>query len=99
MADIYISLDQLRDVKTNLNAIITEFDNASGRADDLEDAIGDPFGDNRLREKAEDFEDRWDKKRDQLKDSLQEVHDHVGGVITGVEDWDAATAIQLESKK
>ncbi len=99
MADVYIKLDQLTEVKTQLDAIITEFDKATGRADALEDAIGDPFGRNELREKAEDFEDRWDNKRDELKEGLQGVRDHVKGVIDGVEDWDAETAIQLEGEE
>lgn len=95
MADVYISLDELTEVATQLDAIITEFENAVSNSEALESAIGDPFGRSALRDKARDFEERWDNKRDELREGLQGVRDHVQGVIDGVEKWDAETAIAL----
>ena len=95
--DFYIDLGQLNTVKENLTKIISEFEHAEDHADELEDAIGDPYGRNELREAAEDFEDRWNHKRDQLKDGLDDVLEHVKGVIENVENWDTETAIQLSA--
>lgn len=95
--DFYIDLGQLNTVKDELSKITKEFEDAEDRADDLEDAIGDPYGRNELREAAEDFEDRWNHKRDELKESLNGVLEHIKGVIENVEKWDTDTAIQLSA--
>jgi hypothetical protein len=95
MTDVYIKLSQLEQVVTQLEAIITEFDNATSLSEQLEAAIGDPFGESKLREEAQEFEERWDDKRGDLKDGLKGVKDHVDAVIKGVEDWDSETAVQL----
>lgn len=99
MADIAITLDQLREVKTQLTAIVDEFENATASSEALEAAIGNPFGEGKLRSEAREFEERWDDKRGDLKDSLKAVLEHVDGVITNVEDWDSETAIALEAEE
>jgi len=93
--DVYIKLDELEQVVTMLGSIITEFDKATSKSEALEAAIGDPFGRGDLKDKAKDFEERWDDKRNELKDSLEKVKEHVDGVVKGVSDWDSETAVQL----
>ena len=66
-------------------------------SEELESAIGDPFGYSDLRDKARNFEERWDDKRNQLKDGLSGVKDHAKGVIEGIRDWDSQTATQLSN--
>lgn len=95
MADFYISFEQLREVRRQLDSIIDEFDAATSNSEALEAAIGDPFGRSELRNKAQDFEERWDNKRDELKESLEGVRDHVQGVVENVADADAEMAIAL----
>ncbi|WP_159620949.1 flagellar protein FlgN [Ruania rhizosphaerae] len=95
MADIYLSLDELRTANDQLTNIVEEFENAVSRSEALERAIGAPFSKTELREKAEDFETRWDVKRDKLKEGLSDVQKHLKGVIDGVEEWDAEAAIKL----
>ena len=95
MADIYIRVGELDAVVTQLGAIIEEFDKAQSNSEALEAAIGNPFGRGELRDKAENFESRWDDKRNELKNSLEDVKDHVKGVVDSVQDWDSQTAIQL----
>lgn len=97
MADVYIDLEQLNEVTTQLDAIIAEFENATSNSEALEAAIGNPFGRSDLRDEARDFEERWDNKRGDLKEGLTGVRDHVQGVIDGVEQWDSETAIALTS--
>ena len=92
MADVYIKLEQLETVVSELASIIDEFENATSRSEELEAAIGDPFGESKLREEAQEFEERWDDKRNQLKDGLEGVKDHVKGILDGIEEWDAETA-------
>ncbi|MBA3780839.1 MAG: flagellar protein FlgN [Nocardioides sp.] len=92
MADVYITLDRLEQVVTNLEEIISDFDNATSLSEELEGAISDPFGRSELRDKARDFEERWDDKRGELTDGLKGIKDHVKGVLEGIEEWDAETA-------
>ncbi|MFD1717829.1 hypothetical protein [Georgenia deserti] len=96
MADIYIKLDELKEVKTQLVGIVDEFENATSNSEALEGDIGDPYGRNELRSEAREFEERWDDKRKELKESLDKVREHVEAVIDGVEEWDTETAIELE---
>lgn len=95
MSDVRIDLDELNQVYSKLETITAEFDNASGLADELAADIGAPFGETRLRDKAVDFEERWDNKREKLNESLKKVNEHVKGVIDGFEDWDGEAAIAL----
>lgn len=96
MADIYISLSELEIMDAQLKSIVQEFESAVDRSEELEAAIGDPFGKGDLREKAEDFEERWDLKRDELKEGLSDIQKHLHGVIEGVSEADAKMAIELE---
>lgn len=98
MADILIKISELETVKRSLDSIVEEFENATDSSEDLEADIGDPFDKSELRDKACDFEERWDDKRNDLKDSLKKVSEHIKGVIDGIEDWDSETALQFESK-
>lgn len=97
MADVYIDLEQLNEVKSQLDAIITEFENATSNSEALEADIGNPFGHGKLRDEAREFEERWDDKRGDLKEGLTGVRDHVKGVLDGFEGWDSETAIALAS--
>ena len=98
MADVFIKIDVLDQTVKKLESIIDEFDHAVGNADELEGAIGNPFGRGSLRSKADDFEQRWDMKRSDLKDELSGVRDHMKGIVDGVKDWDAQTALRFQSK-
>ena len=77
MNDVLIKFADLTTLNDALKKIVQEFDSAEKRADVLEGAIGDPYGRNDLREAVEDFEDRWDDKRDELRDGLKQVQEHV----------------------
>lgn len=99
MADVYISMGKLERTSSQLNSIVEEFENAVSSSEELESAIGQPFGRTELREKAQDFEERWDVKRDQLKDGLQDVQDHVEAIIESVTEFDIEAAIALETEE
>lgn len=98
MADVKIKIETLARISSQLGAIVSEFENATDNSEALEADIGNPFGKSELRAKAEDFEERWNDKRSDLKDSLKDVHEHVKGVVEGFENWDSETALQFETK-
>ncbi len=99
MADILIKISELETVRSSVDSIVQEFENATSSSEDLEADIGDPFDRSELRDKACEFEERWDDKRDELKESLKKVSEHIKGVIDGIENWDSETALQFEPKK
>lgn len=98
MADVKIKIETLSRIATQLDSIVSEFENATSQSEELEADIGNPYDRGDLRDKAQDFEERWDDKRDELKDSLKELHEHVKGVVDGFENWDSETALQFQTK-
>lgn len=99
MVDVYIKVQELKDVENALESIVFEFDHAESRSDALQSAIGYPFGNGQLANKAQDFEERWSDKRKDLKEGLEDVKKHVKDVIDGFQKWDSQTAMHFESKK
>ncbi|MGH3090602.1 MAG: flagellar protein FlgN [Rubrobacteraceae bacterium] len=97
MADFAVTYEKLEKLTKDLQPIIDEFEHAEDRADELESYIGDPFGRNDLREAAEDFEDRWNNKRDSLKESLGTIKDAVDKVIKYVREKDEKMGGQIET--
>ncbi|MEU4452141.1 flagellar protein FlgN [Nocardioides sp. NPDC023903] len=98
MADVKIKIETLSRIATQLDSIVSEFENATSQSEALEADIGNPYGRGDLRDKAQDFEERWDDKRDDLKESLKELQEHVKGVVDGFENWDSETALQFQTK-
>jgi hypothetical protein len=97
MADVLIEYAQLTELNARLIAIVEELDAAAGRSEALESAIGNPYGRGELRERAQDFEQRWDIKRGDLARDMKKVQEHVQGVIDGFSKWDAEAAAKFES--
>lgn len=95
MADVELTLDELQEMSDELEQIIEEFENATSRSDALEQAIGAPFGKTTLRDAVEEFETRWDVQRDDLKESLSGVGEHLDDVIEGFKGLDDEGAIKL----
>ncbi|MFJ2757972.1 flagellar protein FlgN [Nocardioides sp. NPDC087217] len=98
MPDVSIKIETLDQTVKKLDSIIDEFDHAVGNADALEGAIGNPFRRGELRGQADDFEQRWDMKRNDLKDELSDVRDHIKGVVEGFQNWDSETALLFQQK-
>jgi len=95
--DVAISYADLKELNSALIDIWDELDQCSSRATSLEHAIGDPFGQNRLREAAEEFEDGWDDKRKELKENVRKVQERTDKVLKGWNKWDQDTANGLGS--
>ena len=95
---VLIKYTELEEVNSFLLEILAELEGAEDRADQLEDAIGDPYGRNDLREAVEDFEDRWNNKRNDLTRGTKKVQEHVQGVLDGFLEWDQGTASGFGSR-
>jgi hypothetical protein len=98
MPDVSIKIDTLDQTVRKLDSILDEFAHAVGNSDALESAIGNPFRRGELRSQADDFEQRWDMKRKDLKDELSDVRDHIKGVVEGFQNWDSETALLFQQK-
>ncbi len=93
---VWIDYATLRRTSGRLGRIIDELEEAGSLSDELRDAIGSPFGKDRLRDKVGDFESRWDNRRGDLIRDITKIHDHVVGVVDGFADWDAETAAGMD---
>ena len=99
MSDVLINYSVLNELNGSLKQIIVELEEAENRADDLEDAIGDPVGRDDLREAAEEFEDGWDDRRKFLKEDIELVQQHVEEVGSKWAEWDTEASKSLKVEK
>jgi hypothetical protein len=95
MADVLITYEILNELNGSLKQIIVEFEDATNLSEALEDAIGKPFDRDGLRNKARNFEERWDDRRNFLKQDLQEIQEHVEAVGSGWAEWDTEASKSL----
>lgn len=96
MPDVKIDGPTMETLNTQLLNIIDELEQASSRGEDLQTAIGSPYGDSRLREEVGEFESRWSDKRAELAESLKKIQEHVEGVLDGFEAGDTEMATSME---
>lgn len=99
MPDVLIKWDQLLELQTQLNSIVTELDEAVDRSNDLEDAIGAPYGRSELRDRASEFESQWSLKRKDLARDVGKIADHVNAVVEEFSKFDAEAAAQFEKSQ
>ena len=99
MSDVYISYSELGEVEANLTDIVAEFDAAVSGSNELETAISDPYGRHELRNAAQEFEERWDKKRGELADDLGKILERVTGILDGFRQGDDELAVALEPEQ
>ena len=95
MTDVLIEYRVLNELNGSLKQIIVELEKAEDRASTLEGDIGDPYGRNRLREAAEEFEDGWNDRRAALKEDLMKIQERVEATGKGWEQWDRDASRQL----
>lgn len=95
--EVLIKYSQLDRVNERLKKIIEELEDASGRSNDLEGWIGNPYGKGKLRDRASEFESGWDDRRNKLLEDIQKVQQHVDGVLEGFAEWDSETANGMDS--
>lgn len=91
-----LPLDELQEMATRISGIIAEFESASDRQGDVQDAVGRPAGDSRLRDRCHDFEGSWNDSRGKLLDKLRAVNERVQGTIDETRAADVDIAGQME---
>ncbi|WP_419818439.1 hypothetical protein [Glaciibacter flavus] len=95
MVDVLVEYSVLNELNGSLKQIIVELQEAESRATTLEGDIGDPYGRNKLREAAEEFEDGWDDRRKALKEDLMKIQERVEGTGQGWANWDTEVSSKL----
>lgn len=93
---VEIPYDRLNELNGALKQIIVEFENAKDNSSALEEAIGRPHGESGLRDQADRFEGEWDDKRNQLKEDLLNIQEHVEAVVKNWSDWDSEASTELD---
>ncbi|WP_405373046.1 MULTISPECIES: hypothetical protein [unclassified Microbacterium] len=95
--DIDIPMSDLESLDRALRNIITEFENAGGRADQLQAWIGRPHGESALRDEIDRFESAWNDKRDTLKEDVAAVQEQVAAVAQAWADFDSEAAASMDN--
>lgn len=91
-----VDLDDLRRVTERLGRFITEFDELGGATEDVQDAVGRPTGDGRLRGRVGDFESGWNGNREVVQESLDNVHSHLADFVDNIDELDRNLATDEE---
>ncbi|REJ06916.1 flagellar protein FlgN [Microbacterium bovistercoris] len=95
MPDVVIDYDELYSLYTNLMAIMQEFEDASKRQRELADDIKQPYGRGELRDKAEDFEGRWDDRRNKLAEGMKGVAEQAKTILDNFQQFDEDAAAEF----
>lgn len=98
-AKIWLNMQDLREVQSNLKLAVDDFAEVADRNDDVEESVGRPFNDTELRNKVHDFEKDWNDNRSELSDALGKLREHIHDIITAYDDYDANLASQLETSE
>jgi hypothetical protein len=94
---VKLKYGDLEPLQKELENVIGEFEHAGSLSNNLEDAVGSPYGKRELRDAADDFEGRWDDRRKKLMDNCVKVKDHVAAVIKGFQDFDRDAATKSQN--
>lgn len=97
--DVLLDRARLRDARDTLKTAKGDFDDAASINDTLEEAIGDPQGKSKLRDRVGWFEANWSGNRDELKESIENVYKRLDGIIDGWDEWEAQASASLEGKE
>lgn len=91
-----VPISDLSITSDKLAAIVAELEAAGAKQDDVENAVGRPYGDGRLQDRCHDFEGSWNDSRDKLLTKLKEVADRVKGTVDEVTSLDTEIATSME---
>lgn len=97
--DVDIPFESMQALVNSLNQIINEFDAADSRNAQLLAAIDTPQGRTDLRDAAEDFEARWDDKRETLRRKLEDLKVRVDDTQNAWTELDIELAQMQESSE
>ncbi|GGM33727.1 hypothetical protein ACFQBY_07355 [Promicromonospora citrea] len=76
--DLSIDMEQLRKLSDDLKAISNELEHADGNAKDAAEATGH----DELRDRVNDFADKWEIKRGEMLENVKKL----SGIITSISE-------------
>jgi len=76
--DLSIDMDQLTTLRDDLKSITSELENADGNAQ----AAADATGHDELRDRVNEFADKWEIKRGEMLENVKKL----SGIITSIVD-------------
>ena len=76
MADLVLKLDELVQLRDDLDAVVREFQNA----DDFSDQVAEATGHDSLHDHVRDFAHKWNEKRKEMTENVKNVQQVIAAV-------------------
>jgi hypothetical protein len=95
VSDLVIKLDELIQLRDDLDAVVREFHNA----DDFSDSVADATGHDSLSGHVRDFAHKWNEKRKEMTENVENVQKVIAAVADNFAKVDGDLAKALEEKK
>jgi hypothetical protein len=92
--DLSIDMKQLRALSDDLKTIVDELKDADDRSEDAADATGDDD----LRDKVQDFADKWRVKREEMTGDVEKLQKIVKQIVDNFTQVDEELAKALEQQ-
>jgi hypothetical protein len=90
--DLSIDMDQLTALKDDLKSITSELENADGNAQ----AAADATGHDDLRDRVNDFADKWEIKRGEMLENVKKLSDIITQIVDTFKEIDSGLGKALE---
>lgn len=90
--DLSIDMDQLRTLKDDLKAISSELEDADSNAE----AAAKATGHDDLRDRVNDFADKWEIKRGEMLENVKKLSDIIAQIADTFSEIDSELAKSLE---
>ncbi len=95
MSDLVLKLDELVQLRDDLDAVVREFHNA----DDFSDSVADATGHDGLHGHVRDFAHKWNEKRKSMTENVENVQKVIAAVADNFTKVDGDLAKALEESK
>ncbi|MFC8799357.1 hypothetical protein ACFT2C_16605 [Promicromonospora sp. NPDC057138] len=90
--DLSIDMEQLTALKDDLKKITSELENADGNAQ----AAADATGHDDLRDRVNDFADKWEIKRGEMLENVKKLSDIITQIVDTFKEIDSGLGKALE---
>lgn len=95
MSDLVLKLDELIQLRDDLDAVVREFRGA----DDFSDSVGAATGHDALEGHVRDFAHKWNEKRKSMTENVENVQKVIAAVADNFTKVDGDLAKAVEGKK
>ncbi|MDR6610621.1 MULTISPECIES: hypothetical protein [unclassified Leifsonia] len=95
MSDLVLKLDELVQLRDDLDAVVREFHNA----DDFSDSVAEATGHDDLHSHVRDFAHKWNEKRKEMTENVKNVQQVIAAVADNFVKVDGDLAKALDEKK